>query len=258
MKYLTKHENQAAYDAVKNNLATPQVALIADSMSVDYKPYVDPCKSIIVNTTYDWVEIGGVKWATKNVGALTVTDYGQYFQWGDTQGFTADQVSGNCHSKTFDWVNYKYGNGTSSPGATGMTKYNSTDGKTVLDLSDDAARANMGGLWRMPTTDEYVALGAAVNTAWTADYQGSGVAGMICTDKTDSSKVLFFPAAGRCFNGSVSYVGSLGYYWSSSLYSSDVQSACSLLFYSSSVNWQYYNYRCNGFAVRGVVGDSNN
>jgi hypothetical protein len=81
----------------------------------------------------------------------------------------------------------------------------------VLEASDDAVIANWGGSWRMPTTEEYVALGAAVNRAWTANYQGSGVAGMICTDKTDSSKVLFFPAAGNCYNGSVSSVG-YGYY----------------------------------------------
>lgn len=54
----------------------------------------------------------------------------------------------------------------------------------------------------MPTTDEYAALGAAINTVWTTDYQGSGVAGLVCTDKTDSSKTLFFPACGRCNDGS--------------------------------------------------------
>ena len=229
----------------------PHVSLTKDDGKVHF---FDPCKSIIVNTTYDWVEIGGVKWATKNVGALTVTDYGQYFQWGDTQGFTADQVSGNCHSKTFVWADYKYcsGAGTSS---SAITKYNSTDGKTVLDLSDDAARVNMGGLWRMPTTAEFQALGTATTSAWTTDYQGSGVSGLVLTDKTDSSKVLFFPAAGRCRNGSVSYVGSRGNYWSSSVSSSNVQFADFLYFDSSGVYWQRSSYRYYGFAVRGVLGE---
>ena len=226
----------------------PHVSLTKDDGKVHF---FDPCKSIIVNTTYDWVEIGGVKWATKNVGALTVTDYGQYFQWGDTQGFTADQVSGNCHSKTFDWANYKYTN----DGGTTMTKYNSTDGKTVLEASDDAATVNMGSGWRMPTTEEYVALGTATTSAWTTDYQGSGVAGLVLTDKTDTSKVLFFPAAGRCLNGSAFSVGRYGYYWSSSVFSGYVQSACYLDFYSSYVSWQYLDNRCFGFAVRGVLGE---
>jgi hypothetical protein len=34
-----------------------------------------------------------------------------------------------------------------------MSKYNSSDNKTVLDLEDDAAAANWGGAWRMPTKD---------------------------------------------------------------------------------------------------------
>jgi uncharacterized protein (TIGR02145 family) len=135
-----------------------------------------------------------------------------------------------------------------------MTKYNSGDTKTVLDLSDDAAHANWGGSWRMPTTAEWQAFGAAVNTAWTASYQGSGVAGMVCTDKTDSSKTLFFPAAGCCSYGSVSLVGSRGYYWSSSLSSADAQKAYLTLFRDGFVNWNNSNYRFEGYAVRGVVG----
>ena len=224
------------------------------------KHVVSYCKSEghihIDNDLYghDYVEIGGLKWATMNVGANSITDTGLYFQWGDTQGYTAAQVGSGEGQKYFGWTDYKYGNGTSSPGDTGMTKYNSTDGKTVLDLSDDAARANMGGLWRMPTTEEYAALGTATTTAWTTDYQSSGVAGMICTDKTDSSKVLFFPAAGRCSNGSVYSVGSLGRYWSSSLYSSTVQNAYFLYFISSSVYWQHSLGRNYGFSVRGVLG----
>jgi uncharacterized protein (TIGR02145 family) len=214
---------------------------------VHYNPYVDPCKQ------YDYIEIGGVKWATKNVGACDITDTGLYFQWGDISGYTASQCGSDEGQKYFGWADYKYcsGAGTSS---SAMTKYNSTDGKTVLDAEDDAATANMGSGWRMPTAAEYAALGNAVNTAWTADYQGSGVAGMICTDNTDSSKVLFFPACGNCSNGSVNLVGSYGLYWSSSLYSSYVQRAYRLLFNDSSVRWQFDVDRYYGFPVRGVVG----
>lgn len=41
---------------------------------------------------HDYVEIGGIKWATMNIGANSVTDTGLYFQWGDTQGYAADQI----------------------------------------------------------------------------------------------------------------------------------------------------------------------
>lgn len=84
---------------------------------------------------HDYVEIGGLKWATMNIGASQSSDYGLYFQWGDTQGYTASQVGSGEGKKYFGWADYKYGNGTSSPGATGMTKYNATDGLTTLELS---------------------------------------------------------------------------------------------------------------------------
>lgn len=250
-RYNITFDTEAQYNTFKAsaNYVEPNVSYITETNGVHYNP-VDPSGG------HDYVEIGGLKWATMNVGANSITDTGLYFQWGDTQGYTAAQCGSGEGKKYFGWADYKYGNGTSSPGETGMTKYNSTDGKTVLDASDDAVVANWGGSWRMPTTEEFKALSGAVNTAWIADYQGSGVAGLVCTDKTDSSKVLFFPAAGSCYNGSVYNVGSNGGYWSSSVYSSSVQSAYRLKFNSSSVNWQdYYTERCLGFTVRGVLGE---
>lgn len=249
-KFISNFDTTAelATFSATTDFGRPHVSLTKDNSEIHF--FEDPYKG------HQYVEIGGVKWATMNVGANSVTDTGLYFQWGDTQGYTAAQVGSGAGQKYFGWVDYKYGNGTSSPSATGMTKYNSTDGKTVLEASDDAVIANWGGSWRMPTTAEFQALGNAVNTAWTADYQGSGVAGLICTDKTDSSKVLFFPACGMCLNGSVYYVGSDGYYWSSSLYSSNVQFAYFLYFLVGHVYWQSRSglTRCYGFPVRGVVG----
>lgn len=197
-----------------------------------------------------YIEIAGIKWARMNIGATAVTDYGLYFQWGDISGYTADQVGSGTGQKYFGWADYKYGNGTS----TGMTKYNGTDGKTVLDLSDDAVNAAWGGNWRMPTTDEFAALVNQVNTAWTADYQGTGIAGMVCTDKTDSSKVLFFPAAGRCNNGTVYDVGKkrAGHYWSSSRTLQIAQWTYTLYFSDAGVE-QGSDTRCNGFPLRGVL-----
>lgn len=198
---------------------------------------------------HDYVEIGGLKWATMNVGANSVTDYGLYFQWGDTQGYTADQVGSGEGQKAFKWSDYKW---TEDGGST-FTKYNATDGKTVLDIEDDAARANMGGQWRMPTTAEFQALGNAVNAVWTTDYNGSGVAGLVCTDKTDSSKTLFFPAAGCAGLGSMFGVGDVGYVWSSSLGSSYVDYAWSLNFGNEDTYWDYNFRRYYGFSVRGVL-----
>jgi len=229
----------AAFSAT-TEFGRPHVSLTKDNSEVHF--FEDPYKG------HQYVEIGGLKWATMNVGATAVTDVGLYFSWGDISGYTAAQVGSGEGQKFFGWLDYKYYSGAET-----MTKYNSTDGKKVLDLSDDAARANMGGLWRMPTAAEYAALGEAVNSTWTTDYQGSGVSGLVLTDKTDSSKVLFFPAAGRCDYGGVDYVRSYGFYWSSSVRSGDVQFAWDLDFDSSSVNWRSTYYRYFGFAVRGVA-----
>lgn len=194
---------------------------------------------------HDYVEIAGVKWATMNVGASNITDTGLYFQWGDIQGYTIAQVGNESGKKAFSQSDYKYG--SSSP----FSKYDA-DEKTTLEALDDAVRANWDGIWRMPTTAEFIALSNAVDAVWTNNYNESGVAGLVCTDKTDSSKVLFFPAAGYCLQGSDYNVGNIGYYWSSSLYSQDVQYANYLDFDSSSIGWQSGNYRYSGCPVRGV------
>ena len=259
--YLKKFETQAAYEAAQSGLILPNVSLTVDNNTVHYNPSTP-------TPSHDFVEIGGVKWATMNVGANSITDTGLYFQWGDTQGYTADQVGDGEGLKYFDCEDYKYaeldpsgsngsGSGSGSGGGTyKMTKYNETDGKTVLEASDDAVIANWGGQWRMPTTEEYVALATATTSAWTADYQGSDIAGLILTDKIDSSKVLFFPACGTCSNGSVYGVGSYGSYWSSSLNAGYGElSAYGLHFISDGVDWVSSFYRCRGYSVRGVLGE---
>lgn len=201
-----------------------------------------------VDAGHEYVEIAGIKWATMNVGANSVTDNGLYFAWAETTGYTADQVTGSSlpHKDFQESDNVYYSDGS-------YTKYNSTDGKITLESTDDAVTATWGGNWRMPTVSEWQALGEAVNSAWTADYQGSGVSGLVLTDKTDSSKVLFFPAAGSCYRGSVYSVGSRGYYWSSSLYADFGEDrAYTMYFGSDDVYWDGNGGRCGGSSVRGI------
>ena len=245
-KFITNFDTTAKLAAFSatTDFGRPHVSLTEDDSKVHYFKE-DPYNG------HEYVEIGGLKWATMNIGASQPSDYGLYFAWGDTKGYTAEQVGSGEGQKYFGWADYKYGNGTSSPGATGMTKYNETDGLTTLEASNDAAVANWGGSWRMPTTGEFQALGAAVDTEWT---QFNGAYGILCKDKKDSSKTLFFPAAGYCDDGSVRRVGNYGYYWSSSLYSDDRQRAYSLYFDSYGARWVSSFRRYCGYAVRPVVG----
>lgn len=124
-----------AYTADTANFVKPNVSLIEETNGVAYHPY-DPYNG------HAYVDLGlpsGTKWATMNIGASSVTDYGLKFQWGDTQGYTNSQCGSGEGQKYFGWADYKYWTGDTGSGSSGMTKYNSTDGKTVLEASDDAS-----------------------------------------------------------------------------------------------------------------------
>ena len=200
---------------------------------------------------HEYIEIGGVKWAVTNVGAEKETNSGLYFAFGEAQGYTAEQV--RSRQKFFNWASYKYGNGTNSPGDIGITKYNKTDHKTILEACDDSVKAYWGGKWRMPTVYEFESLLYSTTSEWVENYEGSGANGRLFTDKTDSSKKLFFLAAGFCFYDSTSNVGSYGFYWTSSLFDYSVTSGRSFSF-----NDGFFiiapNVRYDGFPIRGVVG----
>ena len=107
---------------------------------------------------HDSVDLGlpsGTKWATCNVGATAPEEYGDYFAWGETEPKT-----------TYDWNTYKWATATwdatyESWQLETLTKYctsgeyGTVDNKTVLDLEDDAAHANRGGAWLLPTDAEW-------------------------------------------------------------------------------------------------------
>ena len=195
---------------------------------------------------HEYIEIGGIKWATCNVGAEKPTDNGLYFAWGETSGFTAEQVMNG--ERQFNWKDYKY------TICDNCSKYNVSDKKTTLELSDDAAAFNMGIGWRMPTRDEFKSLIDSTTCEWVTNYKGSGINGRLFIDKKDSSKQLFFPTAGFCSLDSVFSVGDGGRYWSSWLYTNNPEFAFFLYFDNEDACWYIHSARFYGFAVRAVVG----
>ena len=175
---------------------------------------------------HEYVDLGlSVKWATCNVGATKPEEYGDYFAWGETQP-----------KSTYDWSTYKWCNGSETTLTKYCTKsgYGTVDNKTTLDLSDDAACANWGGSWRMPTDAELTELREQCTWTWTTQ---NGVYGYKVTSKKSgyTNKSIFLPAAGYRIDNSLSRAGSSGYYWSSSLYTDNPSGACVLLFYSGFV-----------------------
>lgn len=187
---------------------------------------------------YYWVDLGlSVKWATKNVGASSPSDYGYYFAWGETEPKSRYDWDNcfDCLDSTGDsWGTYKI------------------DGKTSISPTSghDTARENWGGTWRMPTIAEFEELRKKCVWTWTS--QG-GHNGYLVTSKTNGNSI-FLPAAGWR-GGSNSYnVGECGYYLSSALSSSNSDYARYLGF---SISDHHYTndglYRMLGQSVRPVT-----
>ncbi|MBQ0118168.1 MAG: hypothetical protein KBS42_00140, partial [Bacteroidales bacterium] len=185
-----------------------------------------------------YVDLGlSVKWATCNVGATTPEGYDDYFAWGETSTKT-----------TYDWSTYF---DTNDDGLT-FQKYYLDGGKTVLDPEDDAAHVNWGGSWRMPTKAEMDELldGSKCAKEWTTlnNVNGYKFTSLVSGYENNS---IFLPAAGYYNGSSRAGAGSIGFYWSSSLYDDYSGSAYRLYFNSSSVVWGNF-YRSYGLPVRPV------
>ena len=207
----------------------PNISFVDEDSSVRYLLELDPYNG------HEYVDLGlpsGLKWAKCNVGATSPEEYGLYFAWGETTGYTAEQVAAGVRKFSKDV--YDAGSAASI--------------ETDLTLEQDAARANLGGKWRMSTEAECEELINKCNRVWTDDYNGTGVAGKVFTSKVNG-KSVFFPAAGFYSNSSVYNIGSYGYYWLASWGSSGY--AWGLYFDSGSQDLSN-NHRYYGYSVRGV------
>ena len=188
-----------------------------------------------------YVDLGlSVKWATCNVGATSPEGYGDYFAWGETKP-----------KAKYNWSTYKWCEGSYDTQTKYCTSssYGTVDIKTILELSDDAANANWGGDWRMPTKAEQDELRTQCTWTWTTK---NGVNGYKVTSKTNGNSI-FLPAAGNRSGSVLSSAGSSGYYWSSSLNYVDSDYACGLYFNWYDVDWGYGSYRNDGLSVRPVL-----
>ena len=197
--------------------------------------------SMALNERDKYVDLGlpsGLLWAICNVGAETPVEYGDYFAWGETT--TKD---------SYNWSTYQHCNGSNNT----LTKYCNnasygyngfTDDLTTPLPEDDAATANWGDDWRMPTKEEWQELRNNTTCTWT---QQNGVNGRLFTASNGNS--LFLPAAGYRYWGNPYSAGSSGYYWSSSLKTDGPDYAWLFNFDSSSNRMNDYQ-RLRGLSVR--------
>ena len=197
----------------------------------------------------DYVDLGlpsGLKWAKCNLGAPKPSEPGDHYAWGETDP-----------KAEYTWATYKWMQAgqseakyitkyTIADGETGGIWYDSSgafigDNKTALVAADDAATAKLGSPWRMPTIDEFQELIDKCTWTWTTQ---DGVNGYQVDGPNGNA--IFLPA-GYLVIGSYR----AGYYWSSSL--STTESDCA---YSLDLNSDRYfiarTYRYFGCTVRPV------
>lgn len=200
-------------------------------------------------STMEYVDLGlpsGLKWAKCNLGASKPSESGDYYAWGETDP-----------KAEYTWATYKWMQAgqseakyitkyTIADGETGGIWYDSSgafigDNKTALVAADDAATAKLGSPWRMPTIDEFQELIDKCTWTWTTQ---DGVNGYQVDGPNGNA--IFLPA-GYLVIGSYR----AGYYWSSSL--STTESDCA---YSLDLNSDRYfiarTYRYFGCTVRPV------
>ena len=198
---------------------------------------------------YSYVDLGlSVKWATCNVGANSAEEAGDYFAWGETEP-----------KDIYSYASYKY---MATQYLTSLTKYcfNSeygnegfTDDLTTLLPEDDAATANLGSCWRMPTMEEITELFNNCSSMWTTI---NGVNGYLLTSEVEgyTDKSIFLPAAGfKDIEGIAYNTNKYGSYWSNMLYTEfNNPSQAIMLSISETLITFNLNVRTNGVSVRPV------
>lgn len=202
-KYLELVEgsfNESHFDKQKNQNPYVAYSIKDDRVIYNIVPKEDGYTLItlkkvdISNISYEEVDLGlssGLKWANKNVGAQTIEDYGTYFSWGNTDGYTVSGTKFLTVDEACQLISSVFGETITTKeelenmlSQVGMTidnlgtvdrysfdenTYNGTTGAgftgDVLDSTHDAATVNMGEDWRMPTTDEYKELITAIKSS---------------------------------------------------------------------------------------------
>lgn len=206
----------------------------AEMMSAPVRPISTLTRNDISKqdkSNHEYVDLGlpsRTCWATTNIGANVPEDFGDYYAWGETRT-----------KYDYQWSTYVYCNGS----ANSITKYTRTGG--VLSPEDDAATANWGKDWRMPTITEMNEL--RQRCTWTFSTK-NGVSGYYVKGSNGNS--IFLPMAGM-MNYTWHTNNDQGRYWTSSVGTSDISYASYLLFETDMYGWYMVN-KSYGHSVRPV------
>ncbi len=180
------------------------------------------------------VDLGlSVKWANMNVGATKDSGFGTYFAWGEIKP-----------KSYYSWNTYLWSQGDSNF----LIRYTASDKKTQLIPNDDAARANLGGEWRMPTADECEELIDPDKCDWEWTTK-DGVNGYKVTGKKTGNSI-FLPITGFRFYGDVQFRALRGVYWTSTVYTGNLNKAWCLEFDFENIDVDFGKLSSNRFSGR--------
>lgn len=202
--------------------STPAIKTNSQQAEAKPAPKSEPKLTGYING-HEYVDLGlpsRLKWATCNVGASTPAGPGNYYAWGET---TTKSEYSESSSITYKKSFYNI---------SGNSYY-------------DAARANWGSTWRLPTRAELQELVDKCTWKWRTRDQSNGY------EVTGSNgQSIFIPAAGRRYMSSLYNAGEGGYYWGSSPDENSTEGS-----YLLSLSDGYKvpcSYRYFGFSVRPV------
>ena len=171
----------------------------------------------------------GTLWSCCNVGANTPEAYGGYYAWGETEG-----------KLKYNWSNYIHSDGKQG------TSHNL--GSDIAGTKYDVAHIRWGRDWRMPTREQRDELVDNCTFEWTTI---NGIYGGKFTSKTNGGSI-FLPAAGMGWGDEFKFASSRGYYWTSTINTSDSDFA-SYLYFDSNGATLNGGHRYAGRCIRPVV-----
>ena len=194
---------------------------------------------------HEFVDLGlpsGTLWATCNMGATAPEEHGVKVAWGEI-----------APKDAYEWYNYKYCRGEYNSflkycldAGSGYNGF--VDSLTELLSEDDAATANWGSGWCMPTAEQWRELREHTTMSWVKSPDSSQ--GILFTAANGNS--LFLPATNSIDD---EFPGSSveGAYWSKTLNDSGAGHPWVFVFNCSTEYKVFYDVdRCGGFSVRPV------
>ena len=197
---------------------------------------------VYVINGHKFVDLGlpsGLLWATRNVGAESIYEIGNYYSWGEIEP-----------KNKYTLTTYKWFDGDE------FTKYNREDGKRELDAADDVATVKWGKKCRLPKHAEAIELVTKCKWERRLSYDNQSINGYLVTGPNGNS--IFLPAAG-CNTGSlIQWSGESGYYLIKDIAQTDPYQSIEILhFRKDQINPTEFSgtgvSRYNGISARPVA-----